>query len=195
MPPTTADDGRRARTDRGKQAAIDALVRIFAQGQQAVTMAQIAEEAGISERTLFRYFTTQDQMIDAAAKSLFPQLEPYFVQEPPRGGLETRIRALLALRGEFIDKFGHIAGTVELHSRRFETAGELRRGRDELFRLQLEHWLGDARASMSDEAFVMVDLMCGFQALQTVIGKLGHRAIDTVADSTLAVIRADVRRA
>lgn len=195
MPATSADDGRRARTDRGKQAAIDALIRIFARGQQAVTMAQIAEEAGISERTLFRYFATQDQMIDEAAKSLFPQLETYFVQGPPRGGLEARIRALLALRGDFIAKFGHIAGTVELHSRRFETAQELRRGRDDLFRLQLEQWLGDARDSMSDEAFVMVDVMCGFQALQTVIGRLGHRAIDTVADSTLAVIRADARRA
>ncbi len=195
MAPTLDDDGRRARTDRGKLAAIDALIRIFSRGQQAVTMAQIAEEAGISERTLFRYFATQDQMIDAAAKSLFPRLEPYFFREPPRGGLETRVRALLALRGEFVREFGHIAGTVELHARRFTTAGELRTGRDDLFRWQLEVWLGDARDSISDEAFAIVNVMCGFPAMQSLIGQLGHSAVNAVADAVMAVIRSDARRA
>ncbi|WP_030155294.1 TetR/AcrR family transcriptional regulator [Streptomyces sp. NRRL S-244] len=54
--------------DRSRQAVVasifDTAMRLFAeQGYEATTIAQIAKEAGISQRSLFRYFGTKEDIV------------------------------------------------------------------------------------------------------------------------------------
>ncbi|MFE3502286.1 TetR/AcrR family transcriptional regulator [Kitasatospora sp. NPDC059146] len=54
--------------DRSRQAAVqeilDTALRLFAeQGYEQTTIAQIAREAGISQRSLFRYFGTKEDLV------------------------------------------------------------------------------------------------------------------------------------
>jgi AcrR family transcriptional regulator len=49
-------DGRRLRREQNREAVIDALIDLFGEGVYQPGSAQIAERAGISPRSLFRYF-------------------------------------------------------------------------------------------------------------------------------------------
>jgi AcrR family transcriptional regulator len=66
QPPPSREllDGRRQHKPRTRQALIDAALSLFgADGYDATSTEQIAESAGVSPRTFFRYFDTKDQVL------------------------------------------------------------------------------------------------------------------------------------
>src|SRR6476469_4717258 len=58
----TQVDGRRLRREQNREAVIDALVALFAEGSYTPSSSEIAERAGISPRSLFRYFDDVDDL-------------------------------------------------------------------------------------------------------------------------------------
>src|SRR6476646_5446926 len=59
-------DGRRLRREQNREAVIDALVALFDEGDYTPSTATIAGRAGISPRSLFRYFDDVDDLNQAA---------------------------------------------------------------------------------------------------------------------------------
>src|SRR5438128_1011303 len=55
-------DGRRLRREQNREAVLDALVELFAEGLYQPSANDIAERAGISPRSLFRYFDDIDDL-------------------------------------------------------------------------------------------------------------------------------------
>ena len=51
-----AEDGRRARRDRNRVAVVDSLLALYAEGDLNPSTDAIALRAGLSPRSLFRYF-------------------------------------------------------------------------------------------------------------------------------------------
>ncbi|MEY2446573.1 MAG: hypothetical protein QOH79_49 [Acidimicrobiaceae bacterium] len=66
MPATTTVDGRRLRREQNRETVLDALVELFHEGLYQPSAADIAERAGISPRSLFRYFDDVDDLNRAA---------------------------------------------------------------------------------------------------------------------------------
>lgn len=69
-PPTVtppAVDGRHARSERSRQAMVDALLDLLRSGTLRPSSAQIAERAGVTQRTLFNQFGDMDSLISAVA--------------------------------------------------------------------------------------------------------------------------------
>jgi AcrR family transcriptional regulator len=55
---------------------LDAAVELLEHAPMTgLTVRAVAERAGISERTVFRYFTTRDEMLDAVAKELARRID------------------------------------------------------------------------------------------------------------------------
>ncbi|MER6994363.1 helix-turn-helix domain-containing protein [Streptomyces sp. NPDC000410] len=86
--------------DRSRQVAVQAIldtaVRLFAeQGYERTTIAQIAREAGISQRSLFRYFGTKEDLVCGDQDALGELLRKT-VEEQPAG-----VSAWDALRAGF----------------------------------------------------------------------------------------------
>lgn len=65
-PDETAVDGRRLRREVNRDAVLDALLELFEAGVYQPSSNQIAERAGISPRSLFRYFDDIDDLSRAA---------------------------------------------------------------------------------------------------------------------------------
>ena len=62
-------------TDQTQQLIIDAAIALLEEGSVgAVTARAVARRAGISERTVFRYFPTRDQLLDAIAAEAMARL-------------------------------------------------------------------------------------------------------------------------
>ena len=114
--PAEKTDGRHARTARGKAIAIQALLEIVNEGRPFMTVADIVERSGISERTLFRYFGNVDRLLSEAAGAAYPLMEKFFEMTPPKGSLESRIEALVALRLSYTASIGGLARTVDAHA-------------------------------------------------------------------------------
>jgi AcrR family transcriptional regulator len=186
-------DGRHARKDRGIQVAVETTLEIFREGGVIQSMAQLAERSGISERTLFRYFTNQDGLIDAIAKHVFPQMTEFFTMMPPEGSLEIRMKALVELRVRYARIFLPMARTVERFSQQFSTAAELRRGRDELFSHQLVAWLGQEAEFLSQETIYLIDSLIDFKSIDKLLQKLDDRAPVVLYEAVMTLLGSDRR--
>src|SRR5687768_10961548 len=67
MPDSVAQiDGRKLRREQNREAVVDALVGLFEAGDYTPSSGTIAARAGISPRSLFRYFDDVDDLNRAA---------------------------------------------------------------------------------------------------------------------------------
>ena len=99
-PPT---DRRRLRTERGRDLVVDALLSFFAEGDPQPGVAKIAARAGVSERSVFRYFDDLESLAGAAIERQIARIAPAFRPPSPTGDLESRIGALVDQRLRIYD--------------------------------------------------------------------------------------------
>jgi AcrR family transcriptional regulator len=64
---TVQIDGRHARSERSRTAMVDALLDLLKEGNLKPSATQIADRAGVTQRTLFNHFGDMDSIIQAAA--------------------------------------------------------------------------------------------------------------------------------
>jgi AcrR family transcriptional regulator len=134
--PTRADDehadehadGRLARRDRNRTAALDAILELFAEGDLDPTPERVAGRAGISPRSVYRYFDDREALLRAAINHNRDRIEPlYRFHRIGEGPLAARITAFAAHRMRLYET---IAASARATRRRAAT--------DEIVREQLE---------------------------------------------------------
>ena len=97
-------DGRTARRDRGKDQVLDAMITLFTQGNLNPTPEQVATLAGVSSRTVYRYFEDRAELVRAAIARHFEGIAPLAeVADLGEGTLEERIDRLVAARVRLYD--------------------------------------------------------------------------------------------
>jgi AcrR family transcriptional regulator len=103
-------DGRRLRAARNRDAVVSAVLDIIREqgGGPIPGAAEVAERAGVSERTVFRHFADLDSLFLAAAQHQRPVLASYLVQRPDAKELDKRIAAIVRLRARMYQDIGAI---------------------------------------------------------------------------------------
>lgn len=95
----TATDGRTARRDRGRNQVLDAVIELFTEGNLDPTPEQVAALAGVSGRTVYRYFEDRSALVRASIDRHFEQIEPLVVvPHLGEGSLDERIHRLVRTR-------------------------------------------------------------------------------------------------
>ncbi|WP_022901977.1 TetR/AcrR family transcriptional regulator [Humibacter albus] len=114
--------------DRSRQLAsreiLEAALRLFGeQGYEATTVAQIAHEAGVSQRTLFRYFGTKEDLLggdpDRFVRALTAAIDELPADAGPWEALRTGIAAALELhesRHQALQRFRVLYATPSLRA-------------------------------------------------------------------------------
>ncbi len=190
--------GLRARTRRAVQAEIGgAAMRLFLeQGFDATTMEQIARAAGISRRSLFRYFSTKEDIVLGhlveAGLAVKDALEARAVSEPPWEALRAALEAL-ALDPQYspertlgIAKM--LYGTPSLRASHFEK--QLRW--QELLVPNIQLRLGAATGDGPDpraQAIVACALTCLDVATETWTRSDGEGDLGQLFDQAVAAVR------
>ena len=73
---TTSTDGRSLRRARNRDAVLEAVIACFEEGDINPSMDTVAERAGVSNRSIYRYFDHRDQLIRAAVSHAMRRVVP-----------------------------------------------------------------------------------------------------------------------
>ena len=112
MPPTDTTsspniaprpDGRRVRGERNKDAVVEALLSLYEAGDVEPSMARVADIAGVSERSVFRYFEDKEDLIGAAIALQLGRVGHLFDGPSVDGNFEQRLEAILDHRLRLYD--------------------------------------------------------------------------------------------
>jgi TetR/AcrR family transcriptional regulator, regulator of autoinduction and epiphytic fitness len=112
LAPDGAVDGRRARRDRNRVAVVDALLTLYGDGNLDPSSAEIAERAGLSPRSLFRYFDDVDDLCRVAINRHVERVTPLAALDVRASDpLDERIEHVVVARVALIEAIGSV-GTI-----------------------------------------------------------------------------------
>lgn len=164
-----AGDGRTARRERNRSAVVDALLDLYHEGELQPSADAIAERAGLSPRSLFRYFDDGDDLCRVAIARHRSRATPLLpVAAGPGDSLEVRIDAIVAQRAKLFDAVGVISVISRLRAP-FQPLiqAELTEGRSYL-RHQLEKLFAPELAAFdrTERSVVLsaLDILCSFES-------------------------------
>lgn len=103
-------DGRAERRQRNREAVVEALLEIYREGHLAPSAELIARRAGVSPRSLFRYFDDVDALVREAVAQQQTRLAPRLAVEVDPGlPFDERVAAFVELRLDLFEAMGHVA--------------------------------------------------------------------------------------
>lgn len=90
--PASAVDGRSLRRERNRQDIVDALLGLIENGETEISAALIASKAGLSERSIFRYFDDVNDLYRSVCDLAFSkEIEYALIDDAGVGSLDTKI--------------------------------------------------------------------------------------------------------
>ena len=112
-------DGRRLRRAQNREAVIDALLALFRDGNYQPGMAEIAARAGLSLRSVFRYFDDVDDLHRAAASRQIALVLPLLeVPVPAAAPTAEKVAAVVAARAALYEQIGPAARALRAGAHR-----------------------------------------------------------------------------
>lgn len=163
-PPADAD-GRRLRRAHNREAVIDALLALFQEGSLDPATAEIAARAGLSPRSLFRYFDDVDDLHRAAADRQIRLARPLLqLAAVPGDPTAAKIECVVRSRVALYHLIGPAARALRACAHRHPLlAAELRRNRAHL-RVQLRELFAAELAGPRGGLLPAVEVLCSAEA-------------------------------
>jgi TetR/AcrR family transcriptional regulator of autoinduction and epiphytic fitness len=144
--PVPVTDGRSARSQRTREAVVDALLALIREGDPRPTARQIAERANISLRSVYVHFDDLEDLFLAVAQRQMGVVRTMIAPIPPDAPLAERISAMCALRARIYEDVGPVRRAAALQVPSSPTLSRLlnrvrdesRKGIAELFATELD---------------------------------------------------------
>jgi AcrR family transcriptional regulator len=158
-------DGRRLRRQQNREAVIDALLALFAAGNDQPSCAEITARAGLSARSLFRYFDDVDDLYRAAADRQLQAMEPLLqLSVSPADHVADKIGAVAHSRVQAYERLAPAAGALRAGAARSElVAAQLTRAR-RFQRGQLSELFAPELAGRGEVVLPAVEVLCSFRS-------------------------------
>lgn len=99
-------DGRVQRSERSREAIVQAMLDLIGEGTLSPTAQQVAERADVGVRTVFRHFSDMDTLFATMNERLTESVSDLFVNIVQEGPLDERIDALMDRRFQIFGKLG-----------------------------------------------------------------------------------------
>lgn len=160
-------DGRRLRRQQNRETVIDALIQLFEAGVYQPSAQEIAEQAGVSPRSLFRYFDDLDDLSQAAILRLVEGARQFTdVEIDPSLPLAERITRLVAARVQLFETTAAASRAARITAhRRPPVATQLRESR-EFLRMQIATVFAHELRGSRDHLLPAIDALCSFETYE-----------------------------
>jgi len=97
-------DGRTVRAERTRRALVEALLALLNEGRLRPTAAEIAERAGVSERSVFQHFPDREALLEAVAREQYARVMPTIRPVDASLSLAARIDEFVAQRATLYER-------------------------------------------------------------------------------------------
>lgn len=163
-------DGRRLRREQNREAVLDAMVELFTEGALQPTTDDIAERAGVSARSLFRYFDDVEDLYRAAIERHLAAARPLLdVGVSVASPLRVRVERLVDARVRMYDAVAPAARAARVSAHRSAVlTGQLREARSFLRRQLRELFAPELAARPA--VLPAVDALCSFESYDLLRG-------------------------
>ena len=138
-------DGRRLRSERSKQAIIDAVAEMIDEGNLIPTAQQASDRAGVGIRTVFRHFNDMETLFTIADEQRRAYFENLFKGGDRSGTLAERIEKIVDFRGDKYERVSNVARSALAQRWRYSTLHQNYARYQRALRLDLEDWLPEAK--------------------------------------------------
>lgn len=155
-------DGRRQRSERSREAIINASLDLMNDGNLIPTAQAIAERAGVGIRSFFRHFADMDTLFAAVDERSRDEYEDYFLGGDRDGTLEERI---LHAVERHADGYEALSNTVLSTSAQLWRSEVLRKNYARYqrgLRKDLDDWLPELK-KMSGSQREAIDAIASFE--------------------------------
>lgn len=183
-------DGRNLRRERNRETIVAALLHLYDEGHIDVSAAEIANRAGLSERSLFRYFDDVDDLYRAACDTQFDRISLLAdISDLGRGSLASKVERFVNQRVRLLKKVGNIGRAARAYSHRVPLIQrQLSRGRKILREQMLRHF-DDELATMERTArlaaIAAIDVLCSYESYELM--RHDQRLSDAAVKSALTI--------
>ena len=164
-------DGRTARRNRNRDAVLDAMIELTRSAGEEPAIEAIAERAGVSYRSVYRYFDDRTELLLAAIGRLMGDVWPVFrIEQSADDDFDVRLDAFISSR---LSAYRMLAPLTRLAMRRAVTEpivmvefnnvrAYLREQLEGLFSAELDEVDPDERSVV----VTAIDVMFQFEALE-----------------------------
>lgn len=168
-PAQPSEDGRRARRERNRLAVIDAMFELLQEQADVPSAAAVAERAGVSVSSVFRYFEDLDDLQQQTIERYFERFAPLFdVPDAGEGQLPQRIQRLVEARLALYEEIAPIARLARQrapeHQRLADTLHETRARFAEQVRQQFASELQSLGRAVADDRLAVLDTLLSFES-------------------------------
>lgn len=136
---SAATDGRLLRSERTKQAIVDAFLALIKEGALRPSSARIAERAGVTQRTLFNQFGDMETLFEAVTQRHIARVSDLF-PKATEGTLEARVTSFAGMLAQLLDEVMNIRWAVITSADGLERFGKT----PHLFAAVMRHQLNTA---------------------------------------------------
>jgi AcrR family transcriptional regulator len=177
-------DGRRLRREGNRAAVLDALVELFHEGLYQPSAGEIAHRAGISPRSLFRYFDDIDDLKRAAVEQHLTTHRALFdIDVDPDLPTATKIEQFVDARVRLHDAVAPAARAARLSAHRHDVIGTQLLETRTFMRAQVLRTFARELEGERVALLPAVDELCSFEAYEFM--RNGHRMSRAKATAAL----------
>jgi AcrR family transcriptional regulator len=175
------------------------LLGLYREGVLRPGVAEIAERAGVSERSVFRHFQDLEGLAAAAIERHWEEVGHLFDPPDPSGCREDRIDAYVSQRLALHAAVAPVARAAQLLAPSSPTIADTLTDRDRLLRSQVAAQfapeLADRTPADRTELLTALDLAASFRAIEHLqVGDVGPRRARAAVRRTVAALLATPAR-
>jgi TetR/AcrR family transcriptional regulator, regulator of autoinduction and epiphytic fitness len=175
-------DGRSARRERNRDAVLDALVELTTEGADDPSIDDIADRAGVSYRSVYRYFKDRSEMMDAATDRAMAWIQPLLMNASGpvslTDPLDHRIDSIVDARVELYVQIADMIRTAMIQSFSNRRINEVFLNSRRVSRRQIAERftteLGVYSERERELRISSIDQVLSFQAIDYVMFERGH---------------------
>lgn len=162
-------DGRRARRERGRIAVSEAMIDLVFEGNLPPTPDQIAERAGVSIASLFRYFDTLDDLRRETMEIYFDRHGHLFdITAIGEGTLDDRIENLVTSRATLYETTEPMGRLLRVRANEMPAVGDVlqraRATRADQIRHHFDHELRSVSRARRDDLVAIIVTLTSFES-------------------------------